>query len=134
MSFCRDSGDLYSDNCLLDPRKDRIGWGYFKKDDIPSILCRRHVICRYDSLTHAVAHDGCVESELVDIALVEINDRSFPCEIIISDAEYVYRRVDKQTPLGESYTEPFFVNTLNEGEYVGKSKNKKQYNSSCYVH
>lgn len=134
LSFCMDSGEMFSDKCLLDPRGSRMAMGYFSSKNVPDGLCTRHIICQYDSLSGGIANGGCYEEDIIDISLVEINDRSFPCEITVTDAEYVYRKPEEGIPLGDSYDIPFFYYAIPEGEFVGKSKGRKQYNSSCYIH
>ncbi len=133
-AFCLDSGALVSDSCLLDPRGSRIAYGYFKRGTAPKKNCERHVICKYDALSEGVATENCEETNLVDIALIEILDRSFPVEITVTDAEYVYRPLSNDTTPGDSYDVPFFINMLCEGEYVGRGRRRKQFNSSCYIH
>ena len=65
-----------------------------------------------------------------EIALLNIPDRAFPTQVFITDAEYVYRQVDDREKLGKSIDEPYFIGTVPEGEYVGISKSKRQFNSS----
>ncbi len=134
LPYCKDSGELYSENCLLDPRSSRLEYGYFTADNKPSKKCDRHVICYYDSVTGGVAADGCPDENLIEIALLDISDRSFPTEVVVVDAEYVWRRLEKGDRLGDTFDVPYFVYTLDEGEFVGRGKKKKQYNSSCYIH
>lgn len=134
LPFCKDSGNMFSVSCMHDPRGSRLDYGYFTWDNKPCGVCKRHVLCAYDALTGAVATDGCPREFLKLVALLDISERSFPKEICITDAEYVARKVEKGTRLGDSYDIPYFIYTLEEGEFVGKSKGKKQYNSSCYLH
>lgn len=132
--YCKDSGHLYSVNCMYDPRGVRLEYGYFTADNKPSGDCQRHVLCMYDELTDAIATDRCPKEYLKLIALLDISERSFPKEIYVTDAEYVYRSLEKGSRLGDSYDVPYFIYTIDDGEFVGKSKSKKQYNSSCYLH
>ena len=134
LPYCKDSGQLFSDSCLYDPRGTRLDYGYFTADNKPHGSCQRHVLCLYDELTGAIATKRCPRECLRPVSLLDIPDRSFPKEIFITDAEFVYRRIEKGTPLGDSYDIPYFIYTLDEGDFVGKSKKKKQYNSSCYLH
>ena len=119
---------------MHDPRGSRLDYGYFTADNKPSGVCDRHVLCMYDELSGAVATKECPREFLRLTALLDIPERSFPKEIYITDAEYVYRSIEKDTKLGDSYDVPYFIYTLEEGEFVGISKGKKQYNSSCYIH
>lgn len=133
-SFCKDSGNLFSDSCALDPRGSRIASAYFEPSNIPTENCERHIVLYYDKLTGAIATSACPHDCLQKIALIRIEDRSFPKEIIVADAEYVYRKIEKGTPLPERYDIPYFQNILAYGEYVGRGSRKKQYNSACYLH
>lgn len=134
LPYCKDSGGIYTKKCSLDPRGERKAYGYFASGIRTHLLCERHVECMYDSVCGAVAVRGCPHEYLEKISLLDISDRSFPCEVIITDAEYVWRKVSDSTPLADSYDVPYFIYELESGEYVGRSKGKKQYNSSCYLH
>ncbi len=134
LPYCKDSGELYSDICLYDPRGSRLEHGYFTEDNKPLHICKTHIPCLYDLVTGAVANRGCPSENLVMISLLDISERSFPKEITVTDAEYAWRRIDRLTRLGDSYDIPYFIYTLEEGEYVGRGKNKKQFNSNCYLH
>lgn len=134
LPYCMDSGELFSENCLYDPRGSRIEYGYFTEDNKPQMKCNRHVVCYYDSLTKGVACDGCPKDELVPISLIRCDDRLFPKEIIITDAEYVFRDVGRYEKRPIDYSLPFFQYSLPEGVYVGRSRGKKQFNSGCYLH
>jgi hypothetical protein len=132
--FCKDSGGLYTPDCALDPRGERMDIGYFEVGNAPSRLCERHVVCYYDAETEALATHGCPSENIIKIALIRIEDRSFPKEIIVTDAEYVYRDISDSIKRGESFDVPYYINSLSEGEYVGRGKRRKQFNSSCYLH
>lgn len=134
LPFCKDSGKLFSVNCMHDPRGSRLDYGYFTSDNKPEGICEKHVLCDYDVIGGGVATDACPKQSVVQIALLDISDRSFPKEIFIKDAEYVYRKIEKGTRLGDSYELPYFIFSLKEGEYAGISKGKKQYNASCARH
>ena len=76
----------------------------------------------------------CPRENIVGVALLNIPDRAFPKEIIITDAEFVYRDIERYTERPIDYALPYFEYSLPDGVYVGKSKNKKQFNSNCYLH
>lgn len=134
LPYCKDSGNLFCENCLYDVRESRLAFGYFTEDNKPSEICERHKLCYYDEITNAIACDKCPHENLKLIALIDVPDRSFPCEVIITDAEYIWRELNRETKPGNSYDVPYFINMLNEGEYSGRSKGKKQFNSFCYLH
>ncbi len=134
LPYCMDSGEIYSEVCVYDPRGNRRDFGYFTEDNKPSTTCSRHVMCLYDSVTKAVACHKCPKENLVGVALISVPDRSFPKQIQITDAEYVYRDLAGYEKRPNDYTLPYFFYSISDGEYVGISDNKKQFNSNCHVH
>lgn len=134
LPYCKDSGGMFSDRCIYDPRGERLEYGYFTDTNKPNLLCDRHILCLYDEITGGVAVTGCPEENLKSVSLLDVSERNFPIEIIVTDAEYVWRKLPEGTPPGASYDVPYFINILADGEFVGRGKNKKQFNSSCYLH
>ncbi len=132
--FCCDSGKNFTETCKKDPRGDRCGYGYFIKGTEPKGDCKRHILCKYDIFAEGIANEGCPEEDIKDIALLMINDRHFPKELIISDADYVFIETDGSLPMPEGYDVPFYYNYIEEGDFVGRGKRKKQFNSYCYLH
>ena len=134
LPYCMDSGECFSENCLYDPRGNRMEYGYFTEDNKPSHVCERHIVCMYDALTKAVAQEGCPNEDLVKVSLIKITDRAFPKEITVTDAEYVFRDVGRYEEIPLDYSLPFFQYVIPDGVFVGRSKGKKQFNSGCYLH
>lgn len=134
LPYCKDSGRLYTDVCRFDPRGNRQEIGYFTEDNLPMGKCDRHVLCKYDSITKAVACDGCPEENIIKVALLSVNDRSFPKEITVTDAEFVCRDIDRYIPRPQDCGMPYFEYALPDGVFVGKSKGKKQFNTNCHLH
>ena len=134
VAYCKDSGKLFSSECSYDPRGDRIEYGYFEEGNLPSGFCDRHVLCYYDELTDGVATEFCPSENLKLISLLKINDRNFKKEIYISDADYVFMEMDEEAPLGDNYDIPYYFYMLEDGEFIGRGRRKKQFNSSCYIH
>lgn len=132
--YCMDSGKLFTDICAYDPRGQRIESGYFIKGYAPSDKCDRHVLCQYDSVTEGIASEHCPVEFVKEIALLRINDRHFPKEIVISDADYVYYELETDVDFPQDYSLPYYYNTLEEGVFVGRGKKRKQFNSYCYLH
>lgn len=134
--FCMDSGELYSDSCIPDPRGSRLMSAYFTEDNRPHTLCTRHVVVAYDGLTGAVACPSCPSEVLETVALLRMpDDRKFPKEITVTDAQYMYLcESDRLTRRGDSYDIPYFIHALPPDVYCGRSRGKKQFNSSCYLH
>ena len=128
--YCMDSGDRYSENCLYDPRGNRLAFGYFREGTVPDKKCETHILCRYDTEGKGVADDYSGPSNLVFVSLLDIPYRSFPKEIFVTDAEFVWRNVSGYDPRPQDQGLPYFYLTLDEGEYAGISKSKKQFNSS----
>lgn len=134
LPYCKDSGDLYTEVCVYDPRGSREEYGYFTEDNRPKDECNRHILCSYDSETKAIACPGCPIENLVTVSLLSISDRSFPKEITVTDAEFVYRDIDRYTERPIDYALPYFEYAIPDGVFVGRSKGKKQFNSNCYLH
>ena len=134
LPYCMDSGREYSDVCVYDPRGCRREYGYFTEDNRPNGSCDRHVMCLYDSETKAIACENCPKENLVAVALISVNDRAFPKEITVTDAEYVYRNVGRFDERPIDFALPYFEYTIPDGVFVGRSKGKKQFNSNCYIH
>ncbi|MBO5009510.1 MAG: hypothetical protein J6D20_02255, partial [Clostridia bacterium] len=132
--YCVDSGELYSENCLLDVRGSRLEYGYFTPDNAPSSVCKRHVVCYFDSLEKGIATDNCPKENLVKISLLDIPNRKFPTEIYITDAEYVYRNVSAESDLPRIDTLPYFYYSLPPDEYAGVSGERRQFNCACPTH
>ncbi len=134
LPYCMDSGMMYTDTCRYDVRGSRMEYGWFCEDNCPREKCNRHVLCNYDSRTKAIACDGCPEEDIVKVALISVEDRVFPKEVFVTDAEFVYRDIDRYTERPIDYELPYFEYALPDGVFVGKSKSKKQFNSNCYIH
>ena len=134
VGYCKDSGKLPSDNCILDPRGDRIEYGYFMPQNMPREHCDTHVLVDYDIETGGVAHSGCPVENIIQIALVAVPERRFPVEVTVLDAEYAYRRQGADTLLGDSFDVPYFYYSIPDGEFVGTGERKKQFNHACYLH
>jgi len=133
-SYCKDSGERFCPSCSLDPRNDRMAYGYFTADNQPNENCTRHVTVAYDSLTDALACEHCPLNDLKLVSLVRVEDRSFPIDVLVTDAEYVYREIGEDTPRGDNYDIPYFYYTVKDGQFVGRSPGSKQFNSYCYLH
>ena len=134
LPYCVDSGEIYSEQCRYDVRGSRIDYGYFTYDNKPETECARHIMCLYDSVSKGIATNDCPEENLVVVSLISVNDRKFPKQICVTDAEYVYRDVLGYQMRPSDPTLPYFEYAIPEGGYVGISKSKKQFNSGCNHH
>ncbi len=133
-SYCKDSGERFCPTCALDPRNDRMAYGFFTADNQPTGNCSRHIAVAYDETTDAIAGDGCPTEDVRLIALVKVDDRAFPKDIVVTDAGYVYRELAEGIPVGDSYDIPYFYYQIKDGVFVGRSPGSKQFNSFCYLH
>lgn len=134
VTYCKDSGKLATDACRLDPRGYRLETGYFTRETAPTDYCETHVIVKRDTTTGLIASDNCNPANCVDTALIRVEDRSFPVEIYVEDAQYVYRELPSTVKPGGWWGVPFFVNMLSPGEYCGSSYASTPYNAFCYPH
>ncbi len=130
MSYCRDSGGLMDDACLFDPRGDRAQIGWFVQGNTPSDRCDRHVLCEVDE-EGGVSHGFCPEESLKRVGLIHV-ERSFPIQISVSDAQYVYRTdpviCTPNSNTGQAYFEGDGQN------FCGRSHTELPYNRSCPLH
>jgi len=133
-TYCMDSGKMCSEACWLDPRGNRAATGYFTRESAPSEYCDTHVIVMKDSSTGLIASDECNPANLVKTALIRVEDRDFPVEIEVKDAEYVYRDLPANVMPCEWSGLPFFYNALGEGHYCGTTYATTAYNGYCNVH
>ena len=131
-TYCADSGKLMTEACAADPRGSRAETGYFKKGDEPNEYCNVHRLVTYDNIFGGVACPDCPEFDTVSVGLLAIK-RSFPKQIYISDAQYVWLDIGSTLP-STSPALPFFANALPDGCYSGISYGTKQYNCYCTEH
>ena len=132
--YCADSGKLMTDACRKDPRGNRSEKGYFKKGTEPSDYCDRHIPVLYDQTEGGVSlFDMCSFGELDYVGLILV-ERSFPIQIYVTDAQYVWKDIGN-TIIPETSPElPFFNNIIGKDSYCGISKAESQYNRLCIAH
>ena len=131
--YCMDSGLLASDACEKDPRGERTEVGYFVKGTEPKQECKTHVLVRYDKVEGCIASNDCNNEDITFVGMLKVA-RSFPTQIYITDAQYVWRDIGKKTLPETSDGLPFFNNLLSPNEYSGVSNVEKQFNSYCRKH
>ena len=131
--YCKDSGKLLSDACKKDPRGNRSEIGYFVKGSEPKEKCDTHVLVRYDSKEECIASNECENEDIILVGMLNV-ERSFPTQIYITDAQYVWRDIGNETQPETSHGLPFFNNLLTSNEYSGISDVEKQFNSYCRKH
>ena len=94
-----------------------------------------HVLVDYDKVTGAVACADCPPENITQIALVRVENRDFPAEVVVSDAQYVYREWDASQGVTDSTTLPFFAALIGEERYCGTSNTTtRAINSFCIEH
>ncbi len=132
-SFCTDSGELASAACHADLRGHRIETGYFKRGTEPKAHCTTHVLVRYDKVTHAIACDKCPKENVINAGLLKVN-RSFPCEVKITDAQYTYMYLPIGTEPTLEENLPYFARIAKSGTYFGSSGVSRAKNRYCREH
>lgn len=133
-TFCKDSGLLMTDACRSDPRGNRSETGWFASGTQPNTYCTTHVLVDYDTATGAVASLRCPRGNIARVGLIEITDRNFPVQVTVTDAQYVYRNLPDDVEPSGWWGDPFFINTIPAGTYVGSSNVSTQYNQFCWHH
>ncbi len=133
-TYCKDSGKLITDACKADPRGSRAETGYFTVSTVPTENCDCHILVNFDKTTAGVAGVNCPAENIVRYGLIKVSTRKFPYQIIVVDAQYVYRDLPDNIKPGAAINEPFFINTIPNGYYVGVSSYDKQFNHFCYTH
>ena len=131
--YCKDSGELICDACEKDPRGERTEVGYFIKGTEPKQKCRTHTLVRYDKTEECIASNECNNDDIILVGMIKV-ERSFPTQIYITDAQYVWRDIGKKTLPETASGLPFFNNLLDDHEYSGISNAEKQFNSYCRKH
>lgn len=136
VTYCKDSGLLPTDACKLDPRGWRSETGYFTRETAPKEYCDTHVIVNRDSTTNLIASPQCNPADCYQTALIRVENRSFPIEVAVVDAQYTYREMPSWVKPAGWWGVPFYTNMLASGEYCGSSypASGTPYNAYCYFH
>ncbi len=129
-SFCRDSGKLPTATCHKDPRGNRIEVGYFTPEQLPLTHCDCHIDVLYDHVSGGVSFGACPPDHLTTVGMIRVPYRDFPNEVIVKDAQYVYRSTEFSPPSLDA-TQPFFANTIADGHFCGKSNVTFPFNRAC---
>ncbi len=130
--YCKDSGRLPCEACLLDPRGNRLEYGYFKKGTEPVERCERHVCVEY--CDHGgVATESCPTECRYQTALLRVK-RSFPYKIAVEDAPYTYDGRISETGRKFIYNEPYYAVNYNSKQNFGIGKEVVPYNHACPAH
>ena len=130
---CADSGKRLTAACRADARGDRGVLCYFKKGTEPTDYCDCHVMVSYDIISGGVAGEYCPEECVSQIGMIQVV-RSFPVQVYIADAQYVWRPLKENTDMSTENTVPFFAKIIEWGKYCGLSNVKNQFNRGCAEH
>ena len=130
--YCKDSGKLPSEACLLDPRGNRLEYGYFKKGTEPHERCSCHVCVEY-CIHGGVAMEDCPTESRYQTALLRVK-RSFPRRITVQDASYTYDGEAVETEQIFTYNEPYYAVKYDCKQNFGVEKDVSPYNRACPVH
>ena len=134
VNYCMDSGLLPSEACLCDPRGSRIKKGYFIKGTEPTSRCDTHILVEYDAICGGVATVFTPEGHIKDVGMLKV-EREFPVQILVSDAQYVYRELERDILPSFKTNEPFFAPLEDEKKrYFGISAGKTQFNRISTAH
>ena len=131
VTYCKDSGKLLCEACEKDPRGNRAEIGYFVRGEEPTEFCDCHILCAYDTEHGGVSHGNCPQESTKEIGLIRV-ERSFPRQILVLDAQYVYRTDPLQTEINPDPKSAYFSKVIRGN--AGVSHTYKQYNRSCTAH
>lgn len=131
--YCKDSGMLMGEACRLDARGNRGEIGYFVKGTEPTEKCSCHILVKYDAAEGGIATDSCYSADVEYVGMIQV-ERSFPTQIFVSDAQYVFYELPSNIMPETSPSLPYFNNILKQGEYCGISYGDKQFNRYCRAH
>ena len=92
------------------------------------------MIVKRDNSTNLIASPQCNPADCTEVALIRVEDRIFPTEVYIVDAQYTYREMDASVRPSGWWGVPFYIHLLGEGEYGGSSGVTTPYNAYCYFH
>ncbi len=126
---CADSGLCASALCALDPRGARTRTVWLKEEEIPHALCTVHTLYRRSQKAGGILleSDAPVSDEK-KVALIRVENRDFPVNIPIADAEYTCRDLHGTMPSEKN--EAFYATLLEKDRYAGKPPHgERPYNA-----
>ena len=135
VEYCKDSGLLPTEACLSDARGSRVKTGCFVKGTEPTEECSTHVLVEYDEVCGGVATVFTPREHIVNVGMIQV-DREFPTQITVSDAQYVYKKLDMDMLPSFDENKPFFAPLEDEKKkkYFGISASQKQFNRISTAH
>lgn len=108
--------------------------GVFTTSTVPTEECTVHVMVKWDTVTQSVFVDGCTYypgSNVIDVSLRKIENRSFVKQVKVTDAQYIYYDLPDGYIYPTDPAVPFFQNILSSGVYVGNAGTSRPYNRVC---
>lgn len=133
VTYCKDSGKLMTSACHADPRGSRAEVGYFANGTQPTTYCTTHTLVDYDIVNGGIATADCPSANVGKVGLIRVN-RSFPIQVYITDAQYVWRDANLNMALPGKPNQPFFAYQQTNSRYFGLSYGETQYNRICQGH
>jgi penicillin-binding protein 1A len=134
VNYCMDSGHLPSEACINDARGSRVKQGYFIRGSEPTDICHTHVMVEYDEICGGVATVFTPESHIKRVGMILV-EREFPIQIIVNDAQYVYKEIREGLLPSFAENKPFFAVLESERKKCfGISASKTQFNRLSTAH
>ena len=130
---CGDSGKLLTSACRSDARGNRGVVCYYVAGSEPTAFCDCHTMVNYDIVGGGVATDECPVGGVSKVGMIQVR-RSFPVQIYVTDAQYVWRRITGESDFSHDPGEAFFAPLIPDGTWCGISRAAKQYNRGCEQH
>ncbi len=130
---CADSGKLLTSACQSDARGNRGVVCYYAPGTEPTTFCDCHTLVDYDVVGGGVATDECPAGGISKVGMIQVR-RSFPMQIYVTDAQYVWRRLTPGIKASHNVGEAFFAGMLPEETWCGISRGAVQYNRGCSRH
>ena len=131
--YCADSGMKMTQACASDPRGSRRKIGYFVRGTEPTEFCSCHVPVSYDTLHGGVADENCPAEHVTTVGMLHVV-RSFPIEVYVVDAQYVWRPLSEGVLPETASSLPFFQGMLAPNEFCGISRVSRPFNAYCRYH
>lgn len=135
VNYCMDSGLLPTDACINDARGSRVKQGFFVDGTEPTEYCNTHVLVEYDAVCGGVATVFTPEGHIRRVGMIQV-EREFPVQIIVSDAQFVYKELEGEIMPSFDASKPFFAVLSDEKskKYFGISAGKTQFNRLSTAH
>ncbi len=133
IKVCADSGMLPTNACKIDARGDRSTFCWFIKGKEPSSYCNCHIEVDYDIMNGGVLLGSYPNEYTQKVGMITVS-RSFPKQIFVSDAQYVWKRMPADILPICDYNLPFFNNIIEAGKYCGISNVPVQFNRGSFGH